>query len=431
MMRGFLSLAVSLSLGVAQPSRAADLSPEEKKLSQYLQDRKEEPFALLERLVNINSGSENIEGVQQVGELLRSEFAALGFTVRWEKAATPMPRAGMLIAERVGHRGKRLLLIGHLDTVFPANSPFQTYSRTGNRIAGPGVTDMKSGDVVILYALKALVAQRALDDTTIRVVLTGDEENAAKPATVSRQPLIKIANDSDIAIDFEPTPRGMASAGRRGVSLWEIESTGTEGHSSLVFSDALGYGASYELARILNEIRVWVQGEKGVTINPGLVAGGTDVSADKDANRSTVFGKENVIARRALARGDLRCLSPEQLAGAQEQLAAIVARHLPGTSSSIKYIHAMPAMTATAANMQLFAQYRAISQKLGYGDVALQPAELRGGGDISYIADLVNANLVGIGGNGNNEHSVNETLEADTILIQSKRAALLIYALTR
>jgi len=407
------------------------LSPQEVQLCQYLSDKKDAQLLLLEKLVNINSGSENLEGVQKVGELLWSEFEALGFKVRWGKGVTPMKRAAMLIAERQGSKGKRLLLLGHLDTVFPKESPFQHFKRSGNTAMGPGVIDIKGGDVIILYALKALAASHALEDTTIRVVLTGDEESTAKPISVSRKPLIDLAKVSDIALDFEPTIRDHVSVGRRGITHWSIQTKGKEGHSSRIFSNEFGNGAIFEMTRILNDMRIALGSEKSLTFNPGAILGGADVDFDTSLFRGSSFGKNNIISKITIANGDLRYLSSEQKKQAEKTIETIVSRNLPGTSATVQFQEVLPPMPPTDENLKLFEQYRRVSEKLGNGNVQLLPPELRGGGDIQTIAPYVSMGLVGIGANGRGEHSLEESLEVDSLVIQAQRAALLIYQLTR
>src|SRR6185436_17834830 len=134
-------------------------------------------LALLEKVVNINSGTHNFAGVRAVGDVFRKEFDDLGFKTAWVDGAG-FKRAGHLVAEHPG-KGPRILLIGHLDTVFEADSPFQKFERLdGNRARGPGIIDMKGGDVVIIAALKALKSAGVLADMHVVVVMTGDEEDS-------------------------------------------------------------------------------------------------------------------------------------------------------------------------------------------------------------------------------------------------------------
>jgi len=184
-------------------------SNEEARILESIDQEAPQALALLERLVNINSGTFNPAGVVQVAKVLEGELQALGFTTRW----IPMDavkRAPQLVAERKGSRGERVLLIGHMDTVFEPSSPFQKFVREGDRATGPGTADMKGGIVVALSALKGLKSAGVLDGSRITVFLTGDEESVAEPWETSRGALIKAGKGSDAVLSFEPgvTRRG-------------------------------------------------------------------------------------------------------------------------------------------------------------------------------------------------------------------------------
>ncbi|MGQ3891135.1 M20/M25/M40 family metallo-hydrolase [Legionella sp. CNM-4043-24] len=404
----------------------------EQQLVHYTQSTLQEQIALLEKLVNINSGTENIAGIHQVGNLLRPQFESLGFKTWWVEEPPQFHRAGTLVAERKGNHGKRVLLIGHLDTVFPAASPFQRFERkAGNMAKGPGVIDDKGGDVVILYALKALQAAHALDGASITVVLTGDEEDSGKPASISRKPLFDAAAHSDVALDFEcAITMDTATIARRGITDWTIKTQGQESHSSLVFKKVAGYGAIYELARILDTMRVELARERYLSFNPGIIMGGTNVNFEPSKAKGAVFGKENIIAKTALAKGDLRYLSNEQKLRAEKRFNAIVKQNLPGTTASITYQDGIPGMAPTRANLNLLNEYSRASVRLGYGPVKPLTPGLRGAGDVSYVASMVSASLAGLGPLGVGAHSAQETLDLSSLPIQTQRAAMLIYLLT-
>ena len=412
----------------AQTASANDSSSIENQITHSVAAQQKDQLSLLENLVNINSGSANIAGVHQIGELLRPQFEALGFKVRWVEEPASMKRAGTWIAEHPGHKGKRLLLIGHLDTVFPIDSPFQHFARQGNIATGPGALDDKGGDVVILYALKALQAAHALDDASITVILTGDEEDSGKPTTISRKPLIDAAHQSDIALDFESTVTlDTATIARRGISTWMITTEGNEAHSSQIFNKISGFGAIYELVRILDTMRLQLSHEQYLTFSPGLILGGTTVTYDKNNSQGVAFGKGNVIAKTAMAKGDLRFLTSKQKENAEKNITAIVNQHLAGTTATITFQDAIPAMPPTTANLALLQKYSQASEKLGYGTIKPFDPGARGAGDISHIASIVTCALAGLGPLGTGEHSVKETLDISSLPIQTERAALLIY----
>jgi glutamate carboxypeptidase len=179
------------------------------------------------------------------------------------------------------------------------------------RIKGQGVSDMKGGDVVIVEALRALKQVGALDDMRIAVMLTGDEEEAGNPKSISRGDMVELAKRSDVALSFEGSitnKDGMAAAtvGRRSTAFFELEIKARQAHSMGVFGPG-GYGAVYEAARILDAFRQQVV-EPGLTFNPGVILGGTEVSYDDANSRGTAFGKTNVIANTVTVKGDLRYL---------------------------------------------------------------------------------------------------------------------------
>jgi glutamate carboxypeptidase len=420
-------LFIILSIQIAK----ADNTSIETQISHYVSTQQQEQLSLLEKLVNINSGTTNIAGVHQIGELLRPQFEELGFKVHWAEEPAHMQRAGTLIAEHPGNRGKRLLLIGHLDTVFPLSSPFQHFKLTEHFATGPGVIDDKGGDVTILYALKALQAANVLKNADITVVLTGDEEDSGKPTSISRKPLIDVAKNSDIALDFEwAITLDTATIARRGITNWVLTTAGNETHSSEIFQEKVGFGAVYELVRILDTMRIQLANEKYLSVNPGLILAGTTINYDKTNSQGTAFGKGNVIAKTAMSKGDLRFLTTEQKINAEKKISAIVNSHLPVTNALIAFQDGIPAMPPSLANTALLEKYSQASIKLGSGTVKQLDPGSRGAGDISHIASLVSASLAGLGPVGTGAHSDQETLDIHSLPVQTKRAALLIYWLT-
>lgn len=411
---------------------AATLSPTENNIRQYIISQNSAQPKFLKSIVNINSGTTNISGVMQVGEIVKKELKQLGFKTYWMKEPAQMKRAGTLIAERLGHQGERLLLIAHLDTVFPKDSQFQTFKLKNKSATGPGVIDDKGGVVVLLYTLKALHAVHALDNTTIRVVITGDEEDSGKPTSISRKPLIDAAKLSDIALDFEPSiSHETVSIARRGISNWTIKSFGNESHSATIFLPGVGDGAIFEIARMLNSMRAELKGEKYLSFNPGLIIGGNTISDNENLSKGMAFGKENVVSKTALARGDFRFVSEEQKKIFKEKLIQLAKQSLPGTSSVVTFEDGIPAMLPTANNLKLLEKYSKVSIDLDQGAVKPLDSGIRGAGDISYVAGIIPANLAGLGPLGLGTHSGSESIQLNSLPIQTQRAAILIYRLTR
>jgi glutamate carboxypeptidase len=345
-----------------------------------------------------------------------------------------MRRAGHLVATREGSRGKRLLLLGHLDTVFEADSPVRKWERRGDRVSGQGVNDMKGGNVIILEALRALHAAGALDGTRITVMFTGDEEDPGKPIEVSRAEMIRLAHRSDMVLAWEGTVldgegRATATVGRRAASMFRLQVTGRQGHSQGVFSATAGYGAIYEAARILDGFRREVV-EPGLTYNPGIILGGTQVDYDDTLARGTAVGKSNVIANTVTVKGDLRYLDPAQRDRAHQAMRRIVAQHLPGTSARIDFTESYPPMAVTPGNLGILALYSQASEDAGLGPIGALPAAQRGAGDIQFVAPFRDT-LDGLGATGKGAHSPDEDLEIASIERGAVRTAVMLYRLTR
>ena len=425
--RVFISrLVVAIILLVLSTTliHAQKISAEEQKLVDYIDAHTNEAIALLEKTVNIESPTENLAGVKQVGAVFQAGLQSLGFTAKWINMPPEMKRAGHLLAEKSGNKGKRVLLLGHLDTVLSG----EKFRRDGNRAFGTGSSDMKAGDIVLYFALRALHDTGALKDASVIVMLTGDEEDSGDPVEVSRGDMIAAARRSDLALSFENGGSNIATVARRGASDWLLEVTARTGHSSQIFKQSMGNGAIFEAARILNQFYVTIRGEKYLTFNPSVISGGTEVEV-KDQNLTT-RGKTNVVPAKVIVRGDLRFITAEQKEAARAKMREIVAKNLPGTSAKITFYEGIPSMPPNQGNYELLKQLDAVSQDLGFEKIeALDPGE-RGAGDVSYVTHLI-PGLDGLGATGGGAHARGEFADLDTLPRQMKRAAVLIYRLTR
>ncbi len=415
-----------------QAGAPAHLSGDEQKIVQYIDAHNGDALTFLERVVNINSGTENLAGVREVGRIFREQFDALGFRTRWVDGAA-FQRAGHLVADHPGP-GPRIVLIGHLDTVFAKDDPFQKFVRVDAHTAtGPGVTDMKGGDVIIVQAMRALQSIGALKNLNVVVVLDGDEEEAGRPLSAARATLIDAAKGADAAIGFEDgdgNPKTVVVA-RRGASGWRLTVTGVASHSSQIFQADVGDGAIFESARILNAFRERLAGQAHLTFNPGLIIGGTTADLDEADARGTAFGKTNVVSKTAITTGDIRTLSNEQLAQTRQVMKEIVAASLPHTSATITFSDGYPAMAPTAGNDRLFAMYKQASEDLGLGPVDPVDPDKAGAADVSFIADEVKMVIDGVGLMGRGGHTSGETADLATLPTQTQRAAVLLYRLSQ
>jgi glutamate carboxypeptidase len=428
-----LALTLLFAMGIQLDSNVQPaLTVEQQAVMRAVSDGNGAALTLLERVVNINSGTLNLDGVRQVGQVFRSELDALGFTTRWVDGAA-WGRAGHLIADHPGS-GPRMLLIGHLDTVFEKDSPFQRFERIDEHTArGPGIIDMKGGDVIIVSALKALKAAGALARMNVVVVMNGDEELSGAPLALARATLVTAANGARVAIGFEDGPGDprFAVTARRSASGWDLVVKGTPAHSSQVFREDIGYGAIFEAARILNGFRERLAGQPHLTFNPGAILGGTAVAYDAGTESGTASGKSNVIAEHARVTGDIRALSREQLEKARETMVEVVRGSLAGTAATLTFDDGYPPMAPTEGNARLLALYNQASMIIGAGPVTAVDPDRAGAADVSFIADRVPMIIDGIGMPGRDGHTVNETADLSKLPSQTGRAALLLLAVER
>ena len=429
----FLFAFAAASLLLSAPA-AAQLSRAEQVMVATVDAEHERTVGLLERWVNQNSGSLNIAGVEAVAQMVRPEFEALGFKTQWIDLKS-IGRAGHLVATHRGNgRGKRMLLIAHLDTVFEPHSTFQRWTRRGNDGEGPGAADDKGGIAVILAAVRAMKAAGTLKNADIVVFMTGDEEDAASPIETTRGPLIATGKWADVALDFEGLAteegRDMGSTARRSSDSWTVTVTAKSGHSSGIFREGTGFGANYELARILDTFRRELREDK-LTYNVGLVAGGETAQLGAGSISATATGKTNIIAPIAIARGDLRALTPEQIERAKAKMQAIVAQSLTGAKAEIKFDEGgYPPMAPTEGNRALLTRLNAVNHDMGLPEMGELDPEKRGAGDISFVAKDVDS-LAGLGPDGRGSHAPGEVVDIPSIAKQAKRAAILMSRLAR
>jgi glutamate carboxypeptidase len=185
------SCLILLTLIFSQFCIAADLSEIEDKIAKQISIKLPDSIKLLEEVVNINSGTMNLDGVRAVGTRLQNEFDQLGFDTQWISGES-FDRAGHLLASHsTGQENKpNILMIGHLDTVFAQDDEFQKFTKIDDRYStGPGVTDMKGGNLIILSAVRALKELDLLSEINIRVILTGDEERSVDRWPIQKRPL--------------------------------------------------------------------------------------------------------------------------------------------------------------------------------------------------------------------------------------------------
>lgn len=433
--RAFTIGSICLILLIMVGPVEAQLNRTEKKLVASVDQHNPQALKLWEDVVNINSGTMNFDGVYKVGQVFRARLDALGFQTRWVDGKH-FNRAGHLIAEHIStgkaRSDKTILLIGHLDTVFEPLSPFQRFTTVNDStVQGPGAADMKGGNVVMIHALQALKDAGVLQNMNIIVVLGGDEELSGEPLSVARHDLIEAAKRADIAIGFEDGDGRFETANiaRRSSSDWILKVTGIPSHSSQVFTEKVGAGAIYEASRILHQFYNALSTEPNLTFNPGVILGGTAVEYNEDENGGTASGKNNIVAKDVVVTGDIRAMSPEQLAKAQSVMKEITSQHLPNTHAEIAFGEGYPPLAPTQENYKLLSYFNNVSNDLGYGSVrAVNPRDA-GAADISFTSGYVDMAMDGLGLRSSGGHTVNEQADPRTLPMQTKRTAVLLYRL--
>lgn len=425
--------AFVLALLLFNKNFSQSLSDTEKQIITWVKAHSTDAEKLLEEAVNINSGTFNIAGVKKTGEVFARELQKAGLTTEWVSLPDSLKRAGHLVASKKGTKGKKIFIIGHLDTVFEPDMPVGPFTRINDSTAtGQGVNDMKGGDVIVVMALQALHSMNLLKDASLTVYFTGDEEESGKPISISRKDFIDRARTCDLALAFE-TAQGMntIAIGRRGFSSWKLNVTAKTGHSAGIFGQGSGYGAIYETARILNRFREELGNEKNLTFNPGIIAGGSEMEYDDEKMRALVSGKTNIISPSVVVEGDLRFLTEKQRETARQKMSAIVAgQNLNGTSAKISFTDGIPAMEPAKGNDSLRLWVDKVSRDMGLGPANAGDPGSRGAGDISYVAKYIDC-IDGLGASGRGAHAVGETINLKQFPLLIQRAAILIYRLTQ
>ncbi len=431
----FAVLVALLANGIMNVASAQTLDTTEQQLVKQIHQQLPTTLALLKKSVNINSGTMNFSGVKAVGQLMIEQYQSLGFQTQWIDGSA-FNRAGHVVATHLSANpnAKKILMIGHLDTVFTKNDEFQAYQQLSpTEATGPGLIDMKGGNAIILASLQVLKAQGVLDNLSVQVVMTGDEESSGRPLALSKKAIIDGGKWADIALGFEDGDGDINTAmvARRGYIGWTLKVSGTAAHSSQIFTQDIGYGAVYEAARILNAFREQLSDEENLTFNPAVIAGGTRIDDDKMNAKLSAFGKSNVVAQTLLVRGDLRALSNAQVEHAKEVMTKIVSQHLPHTQAEIHFEQGYPPMAPNDGNSQLLALYSQVSQDLGYNQVIGANPRKAGAADISFAANYVDMALDGLGLLGRGGHTKNEVADMTILSKNIEKTSILLYRLAQ
>lgn len=417
-----LAFCTFLQTALAQVEPA--INAEEQELVNWLESQEEEMIALLERLTNINTGSLNKQGVDELAAFFASELRELGFTTSslpGDVIAMPscpgsnynIDVADHLLATRTGD-SSRLLLMGHLDTVFPLDSPFQTFRREDDTVYGPGVADMKGGLVIMLYALKALAEFGQLDGMSMSILLNSDEEMGSLS---SRKFLEEQALEHDWGLVYESSGTNNLTRQRKGLGQARFVVNGRASHAGGAHEQ--GRSAIKELAYKIVEIENMTNYESGVTVNVGIVSGGE---------------ARNTVAPCAEALVDLRYPEPQQGIDAAAQFESIFAEVLSypvdsGEISTDSWINLhRPPKIPTEESDYLMDKARDIGRLLGQ---ELGVTDSGGGtdGSLTQAVGLPTQDSLGIAGTG--AHSNREEARLSSLVERAQLSAVLIQRLAR
>ncbi|HXA83641.1 MAG TPA: M20 family metallopeptidase [Candidatus Dormibacteraeota bacterium] len=352
----------------------------------FCQQHESEMLSLLQKMVEIESPSDDKAAVDRMGAFLAEAFERLGGQVTFY----PQEVAGNhLKAEFTGGSGKPVLLLGHFDTVWPlgtlARMPFRMEA---GRAFGPGVYDMKAGIAMMIFALRALKASGQDSNRPVTILLDTDEEVGS---TTGRPVVEATAKDCEAVLVLEPSqgPQGHLKTSRKGVGDITIRVRGRASHSGVDFEK--GQSAIVELARQLLEIVKFTDSNRGITVNPGVIQGGT---------------RSNVVAAEAWAEVDLRVVHAADATLLEQKFAALKPFN---RECSIEISGGMnrPPMERTEGTVRLFGIAREIAGSIG---LEIAESSTGGGSDGNFTSALGIPTLDGLGALGEGAHATNESV---------------------
>jgi len=355
----------------------------------YFIERREAIVSTIRELVEIESPSDNKAAVDRIAEVIAEKFARLGGEIRFHRA---QKFGNHLQVNFAGKSAKPVLLLGHYDTVYPLGTLARMPCRVvGNTLTGPGVLDMKSGIGLMLHAIAAL-QQWSADDSQgilarpVTVLLVSDEEVGSDS---SRAITEAIAKRAAAVLVLEPAYglHGAVKTARKGVGDYLVKVTGKASHAGLDFEK--GVNAILELARQIEKISGFTDLKKGLTVNVGIVSGGS---------------RTNVVPAEASAQVDVRIARLKDAAGIDKKMLGIRPFNRKCGIEVAGGIN-RPPMERSAGVAGLYEQAKAIARDLGW---KLGEAAVGGGSDGNFTAGLGIPTLDGLGGVGDGAHASHE-----------------------
>jgi glutamate carboxypeptidase len=380
--------------------------PDPNALRRIVEARLPRFLAELESLVNIDCGSYTPEGVNRVADVVADALGELGASVERvaHRPADGRPQLGDLVIGRLAGRGPRLLLIGHMDTVFdPGTAAARPYRASDDRATGPGVTDMKSGLLAGLHAIAAL--HEAGEQPAITFVANPDEEIGSPFST----PTIRIlAPQHEVALVLEcARANGDIVSARKGIADYHLELVGRAAHAGV--EPEKGRSAILEAAHQVLALHALNGRWPSVTVNAGVIHGGT---------------RPNVVAERCEVQVDLRAATVDAFDAASAEVERLAASPtVEGVTVGLHRTAGHQPMEKTDASARLVALAAGIAAELGF---ELRDAATGGASDANTTAALGVPTLDGLGPVGGDDHSVDEWLDVASIVPRTTLLAALI-----
>lgn len=363
---------------------------------------------LLEELVNIDSGTFYKEGVDQVGDVLSSAYQALGFQVAVDRQSE---RGNHLIITHPEAQHPDILIIGHMDTVFPVGTAqSRPFSRDESFAYGPGVYDMKASLIMTLIAVESLIEQGDESFKRVKIILNSDEEHGS---IYSRKLIEREAAGVKYALIVEPSDMtGELVTGRRGGGKFELHVTGKAAHSGE--EPEKGRSAIGELAHKIIQLHALTDPGAGVHVNVGVVSGGTT---------------SNTIAAHAKASIDVRMKTPEQATELERQIKHICSTPtIEGTTLVLQGGITRPPMIKNANSEYLLNIVQEEAMQLGE---SLTDKNIGSGSDGNLTAAVGVATIDALGPRGGNAHTADEFMVIESLVPRTKLLANVIKRLGR
>jgi glutamate carboxypeptidase len=373
----------------------------------YFKERRDAMVSTIRDLVEIESPSDNKAAVDRIAEAVAENFSRLGGEIRFHRSKQ---FGDHLQVNFAGRSAKPVLLLGHYDTVYPLGTLATMPCRAGgNKLTGPGVLDMKSGIALILHALAALQDWNSNNNgktqhgdllRPVTIFLVSDEEVGSASSRSITEALAKTAA---AVLVLEPSfgREGAVKTARKGVGEYLVKVTGKASHAGLDFQK--GVNAIRELARQIEKVSRFTELKKGLTVNVGMVSGGS---------------RTNVVPAEATAEVDVRIARMKDAAGIDKKMRSLRPFNRKCKIEVSGDIN-RPPMERTAGVAALYAQAAAIARDLGW---KLGEAAVGGGSDGNFTAGLGIPTLDGLGGVGDGAHAIHEHILISEL---PRRAALI------